>query len=367
MSILSKLVTGTAFSSIHKLFTSAKVIASSNFNILHWSQSIHTHNDIVRKLSFRIVFPKNTVKNRAKRSIETTKRLKAVPYSADDDKIIMEHVKQYGDHRETWKILAGKIGRKYWWNIQQRYLNVLISEPSTSGKFTLKEDKIILENFAKNVRGNNNYTICKNIAKQLGRGSPNSIIYRHEYLTTNKEKKNKIWDLVDEQKMMEQIFRVKQIKPDDIPSLCSLRREHFRDMSKEWQRTPKSCLMHWNERVLPVLKTYWLGLPQNTDWMRDLQRYIVDKNIKSTDELKYDLLVDQLFPGQTVDSMKTFITGSQYKRVSNRCVLHNIPLCEVMSNKLRNPPPNSMLSSEKNKNRMSQYAHDIIKLYERYI
>ena len=310
MGTFSTLITRAALSSIHKQFT----------------QNNHTHKDIARKLSFRIVVPKSSqviiqkstnVKNVAKPG---TRQKKIIRYTADDDKLILEHVQKLGNNIETWKILAVKLGRKYWKNIKLRYQYILIKEPNVRGRFTPEEDKIILHNVGKN---GCSYKAWANTAKQLGRGCPESIKIRNDFLALNKEKKLKKWKLVEDKKLLEIIFRVKQINCDDISSLCSLNEAEFKGIAKELHRTQKSCHLHWEQKMLPILKTHILGLPLNIDWMRDLQRYIVDKKIKSLDELNYELLVDEMFPGQTPHSLKAVMVSSRYTSMG---VLHKIPL-----------------------------------------
>ena len=98
MGILPKVLTRTALSSIYKQLTIGKDAAFSNPNVLNWGQNNYSHNDIVRKMSFRFIAPK---------PVEYSKG----PFSPNDDNIILEHVKTYGDNIETWKILAIKFNR----------------------------------------------------------------------------------------------------------------------------------------------------------------------------------------------------------------------------------------------------------------
>ena len=124
---------------------------------------------------------------------------------AKEDKIILEHVKIYGDTVETWKTLAIKLGRKHDSIYRRWYKHLLVNEPSVRGSFTPEEDNIILDNVEKYGQG---YNTWGKTAKQLNRGVPESIRKRHDYLTSNQEKtKWKKWSLLDDKKLLEVILK----------------------------------------------------------------------------------------------------------------------------------------------------------------
>ena len=445
MGILSKLVTRTALSFVHKQFTGKKVAASSNLYILNWWQNNHTPSDSVRKISFKIILPKpieakiaakrkksksielmNAAKRKEPKSNElinaaqreTRERLK---FSAEDDTLILEHVMIYGEKIETWKLLSAKLSRRYWKNIERRYRHELINH-SNVRIFTPEEDEIILDTVKNEGRGSKTWRIIakqldidspdaikrrhnmlskkklqkwellelsrvftpeedeiildavekhgccsntwENIANQLDRDSPDSIKCRHEFLTKSKEKKMKTWKLLEDKKLLEILFKVHQLKPN-ISSLSSVRYGHFADISVELNRTQFACNNHWQEKLLPILKTHILGLPHNIDWIRDFRRHIVDKQIKSVDELNYKVLVDELFPGQTTYSLRLLLTNHQWYKDYLKNKKYN--LCDLLSDNLYNPMVHSVLTSDTIQNKRSKYAQDIIQLYESVI
>ena len=65
-------------------------------------------------------------------------------FSADDDKKIIEYVKKYGKEVETWKKLANIFGRKDINAIRDHYEFHLENTPTVTGKFSEKEDELIL-------------------------------------------------------------------------------------------------------------------------------------------------------------------------------------------------------------------------------
>ena len=313
MGTLSQLV--CRLSSIHIQFTGRHVAASSNLNIpvLNWFQNKHTQNEFVRKISISSIVHKSIEEKNNVVTPGFRKKAKFAKFSADQDKIILKHVQKYGDAIETWKKLAVKFGRKYPDHIKRRYINALENEPSVHGWFTPEEDKIILDNVEKYGQC---YNTWEKTAKQLNRGYSETIGRRHEYLTSNKGRKMKKWSLIEDKKLLEVIYNLKRMKSDDIASLCSVNQAEFGDISKELQRTKNACYLHWQEVVLPILKTHIMGLPQNTDWMRDIQRYIVNKQIKSMDELDFDLMDIREDEEQEVkcqEVMELFLTAGYFR------------------------------------------------------
>merc|ERR1712150_305095 len=115
-------------------------------------------------------------------------------FSADDDKKIIEYVKMYGKELETWKKLANIFGRKAFEHIRDHYEFYLESTPSATGKFSEKEDEMILSFVEKNGKDLNS---IKDLTKQLGRGSPSSVLQRYKYLVSNNVRNKKIWELFE--------------------------------------------------------------------------------------------------------------------------------------------------------------------------
>ena len=213
-----------------------------------------------------------------------------------------------------------------------------------------------------------NLDTFRNLAIQLVRIRPVSIKRRHEFLTFNKEKKQKMWTSSDNKKLLEVIINLKGIKPRDISTLRSVKESDFESIAKELQRTTSSCYCHYNQSLLPVLKTHILGLPQSIGWRRELLGYIVDNQIKSTKDLDYFVLCEQMFPGQTPYSLRYYIKDF-IKNAGN--ISENAPICDVISDKLSNPSPNGILGSQKRESsllaRKLQYAEYIIEMYESII
>ena len=321
--------------------------------------------ELISNLSLTSIFYKSVDSTDTTAALNNRKIKKARPYSTEENEKILKYVKKYGATWETWKMLAKEIDRPWPENIRKRYENYLKIKDGKhkQGKFTPEEDQIILNNVE---RHGCNLDTFRNLAIQLVRIRPVSIKRRHEFLTFNKEKKQKMWTSSDNKKLLEVIINLKGIKPRDISTLRSVKESDFESIAKELQRTTSSCYCHYNQSLLPVLKTHILGLPQSIDWIRELLDHIVDTKTKSTNDLDYFLLCQEMFPGQTPYSLDSCITRFLNLSRQNK-MLENTPLCDIISDKLSNPSPQSILVCEKKRTKKLQYAEDIVEIYESII
>ena len=117
--------------------------------------------------------------------------------------------------------------------------------------------------------------------------------------------------------------------------------------------------------VVPALKTHFLELPLNGDWKLKMMSYIVENRIKHEKELNFDVLVDEIAPGQTRTSLKTFERNLRSYTVNNIKKRSELPLYQIVKNKLReqsqsNPCFNKKHTAEENR---LKRANDIIDIY----
>merc|ERR1712150_383418 len=101
--------------------------------------------------------------------------------------------------------------------------------------------------------------------------------------------------------------------------------------SQKLQRTNKACDRHWNQVLLPILKTHLKGLPLSAEWKKDFMLYVIKHKIRHPKELDLGLIVDQVCPGQTSQSVSSYARGavSDYKKKGNTAENHkDLPLDE---------------------------------------
>merc|ERR1712150_368278 len=209
----------------------------------------------------------------------------------------------YGKEVETWIKLANIFGRKNYEHIRDHYEFYLESTPTVTGKFSEKEDEMILNFVEKNGKDGNS---IKDLTKQLGRGSWNAVYLRHEYLVSNNVRNLKKWELFEEEELMKAIFNIKEINPSDWTSLETVVKGDFNEVSQKLQRTIGSCVRHWYDNLLPILKSHLKGLPLSAEWKKDFMLYVIKHKIRRPKELDLGLIVDKVCQGQTTQSVSYY-------------------------------------------------------------
>ena len=296
--------------------------------------------------------PEETPKLKADK--KPTRRRKR--YSVLDDKTIIEAVKLYGDKPETFRNVTSLLGMSDPRDVEIRYRSHLASETVVKGRFSKQEDKYILDYIAEN--GDHEITL-KKLASDLNRGSWKSIRSRLILLRTDNEYDRqadsyKSWNAEDDRKLIKCVLSLKQIKTHDIDALEGAVPQDFLECGKDLKRSTKGCYMRWNQIILPSLKTYILGLPLNNDWKLDLMTYILDHKIKRMKDLDDDFLLTEKFPGQTRESIVTFVQSISLKTEHNFRKRTDEPLYELVEKKMKHKSIKNPLFNEEHKTAKKQ-------------
>ena len=288
----------------------------------------------------------------------------ATGFSAEDDKVIIKYVKKYGKGVETWRKLANIFGKKSHEPIQIHYEFYLENKPTVTGRFSEKEDELILSFVEKNGKDRNS---IKDLTKQLGRVSPSSVLQRYKYLVSNNVRNKKIWELFEEEEMMKTVFNTKEINPSDWTSLESVLKNDFTVVSQKLQRTPISCFLHWQDSLLPILKTYLKDLPLDADWKKDFMLYVIKNKIRHLKELDFSLVVEDVCPGQTSFSLynhAAFTLSNYMKRRNVSKNLKDLILYEIMTMQMKyKNAPNSHFNVKKMEKNLRRKI-DIVDIYK---
>merc|ERR1712150_440674 len=267
MNMLSKLTRQVCRLALRSQFNDVFVVASRLVNTFHKIEpAAANQNYFARSLAL------SSIVHDAKKDIDNPKPRKKLAkytkgFSAEDEKKIIEYVKKFGKEVETWKKLANIFGRKSFENIRDHYEFYLESTPTATGKFSEKEDELILSFVEKNGK---DWNSIKNLTKQLGRGSWRAVLERHECLVSNNVRNRKAWELFEEEELMKAIFNIKEINPSEWTSLETVVPSDFNEVSQKLQRTNVSCHGHWNIVLLPILKSHLKDLPLSAEWKKDL-------------------------------------------------------------------------------------------------
>ena len=142
-------------------------------------------------------------------------------YSKEEDELVFDYVEKYGDSNETFKRCAEALGRVHWDSVRERYKFLrslggknqisygshrIKLERNKPRKYTEVEDQIILTHVK---TYGDNPEAWKDCAKELRRDEWDGVRNRW-YLTlmANGEKGLKKWQLSEDKKLLEFIFKV---------------------------------------------------------------------------------------------------------------------------------------------------------------
>ena len=127
--------------------------------------------------------------------------------------------------------------------------------------------------------------------------------------------------------------------------------------------------MRWKTVILPAIKTYILGLPLNCEWKLDVMLYTVKHKTKSIKDLELDMLVKEVAPGQTVQSIMVFLDSINLEIGKPNRMTIDVPIYELVVEKLdkkssRNPLFNN---NHKKEIKRQERMNSIIDIYRNFI
>ena len=139
---------------------------------------------------------------------------------------------------------------------------------------------------------------------------------------------------------------------NSITFLRSLKTKDFEALSRKTDKSKIACLNYWKAYLAPILLSNALGLPQDVKWIKDVYKYIIEKQFVSIKEIPYNKIIRDICPGQTNRSVSHILNN------------HNKSLHEYCKKQLTNPNSNSFLGNEELMQAKSEYASQIIKIKE---
>ena len=304
---------------------------------------------------------------------ESEKRMrKKRNFTREEDDMIIQAVEKHGDNRKTFtgisKILRDRPDPR---TIETRHRRLITPGTSVKGRFSPEEDQIILQHIAKNGQGRNS---LKELADILNRRSCKSLAFRISLLKSTNEydKGSQVkgeWTLEEDRNMVQHVLSLTGIQSHDIAALESVTPSQFSEFGKSCKRSSRSCYMRWKTVILPAIKTYILGLPLNCEWKLDVMLYTVKHKTKSIKDLELDMLVKEVAPGQTVQSILVFLDSINLEIGKPNRMTNDVPIYELVVEKLdkkssRNPLFNS---NHKKEIRRLERMNAIIDIYRNFI
>ena len=95
-----------------------------------------------------------------------------------------------------------------------------MNNPKVKGSFTPHEDEMIIRHVNENGTTQKSF---RDLAKELGRGSPASVKNRHKKLVSSNEfevnAKYQAWELDEDKLLIDHVFNIKEIKAGDASSI----------------------------------------------------------------------------------------------------------------------------------------------------
>ena len=264
-------------------------------------------------------------------------------YSEADDNYIIRQVKKYGYEQETFVKIAKKLGKKRPYYVKMHYDYYLSQTPKVKGPFSKEEDEKILDYIMVHGRSMKSF---KNITEELGRGSSSSVKLRHDRLLSKNEfeinsiKKN--WEFDEDEKLIDHIIKLKNIKDDGCDQLEQVKPRDFIDIGKELKRSSGTCYNRWMIHIVPTLKKFIMKLPMTQDWKKDLLYHIVKNKIKNKTELDIEFILKEVAPAQTSKSLLLYLDNLKKETINGVQKPSKLPLCELASKRItekshRNP------------------------------
>ena len=270
-------------------------------------------------------------------------------YSEADDNFIIQQVKKHGYERGTFVKIAKKLGKKSPDVVKLHFDNYIAKTPKVKGPFSPEEDKKILDFI--DIHGKSDKSF-QTITNELGRGSFRSVRSRHDKLISKNEFETntipKIWELDDDQKLIDHIIKLRNIKDNSCDHLEKVKLNDFIDIGKELKRSSSSCYARWMKQIVPTLKTCILKLPMTNDWKKDLWHHIVKNKVKTKKELDIQFILKEIAPAQTSTSLLHYLRDLKRETINGVTKPSKLPLYELVSKRLIEKSPTNPVFNEDN-------------------
>ena len=288
-------------------------------------------------------------------------------YTEEDKKFIIEQVALKGDFPETWVFIAKELGKKIPETVKLFYYNYILQTPKVKGPYSPEEDKIILRHVKANGRTKKSFS---ELAKELGRGSFKSVKSRHSRLVVSNEfevnTKRKAWELDEDKSLIHHLYKIEDLQLGDASSLENVKQSDFNTIATELKRSSSSCYIRWMQHIVPALKTYLKKLPFTNDWKKDVLSFIIENNIKDKRKMNIDQILKEIAPGQTSKSLLIYLDSLKKERVDGVEKQSKLPLWELASKILKEQSPSNSLfnNSHKGEQKRIEWCQDVISHYK---
>ena len=173
-------------------------------------ENVETWKTIAKELNREMIDTQYLIGIRGRYDLIISRDTKeAKRFSEKDDKLIMKFVRKYGEEKSTWEKLAIKLNIKHPKSaktVKDRHDLLVVKDSIVTGAFTAEEDRIIIsdvENYGDNLQ------TFKSLCVKLNRRIvPSNIRKRFEWLQDKPSKPPGPWIFCEDQILIQHMFQV---------------------------------------------------------------------------------------------------------------------------------------------------------------
>ena len=183
----------------------------------------------------------------------------------------------------------------------------IVLQPHKKGKFSKKEDEMIIAEVAEHGANNQTWTRLAGKMNRLPKQKASyNIKIHYAKLTERQNWKKGRWTTKDYEIFLDFVFKTANLKKEQGPEyIKTLPVSVIRDAAKLLERDPHNVFTNWREVIQPALLSYHYGYSQS-DCRKRFYEYLVDKKVNYVQEIDWNEAV-RLFPSHTPESLSKFL------------------------------------------------------------
>ncbi len=183
----------------------------------------------------------------------------------------------------------------------------IVLQSHKKGKFTKKEDEMIIAEVATN--GANNQTWSR-LATKMNRLPKDKVSYNikihYAKLMERQKWKKGSWTTIDYEIFLDFVFTTSNLKKEQGPEyIKTLPVSVIREAAKLLERDPHNVVTYWKEVIQPALLSYHYGY-SHSECRKRFYEYLVSKKVNYVQEIDWNEAV-RLFPSHSPESLSKFL------------------------------------------------------------
>lgn len=94
------------------------------------------------------------------------------------------------------------------------------------------------------------------------------------------------WDYTEDEKLVNNIFKLKKIKPSNLSSIMDVKKAELRDIAPEFKRSTDALVMRWRKIIIPTIDPHLSSLASSKKLIDDVMKIIAKNHEKNTTNLR---------------------------------------------------------------------------------